>query len=587
MASTLAHDLTWDLDSIFPGIASPQFESALAEFVADSLALAGNISTLTGRDVAKFDTLAIELCRVLDNGLLLEGFLDCLLSADSFAAEPQRAAGRFSLGRAELDKAIVAFTAWVGSIDATALLAISELAREHEYAIAKAQESARRLMTSEAEAVSADLAVSGRIAWTKLYGNVTSQIKVRVDGFAEALPVSAVRGLASHADANVRRNAYLAEQAAWKEHSVPIAAALNSIKGASITICRHRGWDSPLDVALFNSNIDRATLDAMLGAAEEAFPMLRRYMRVKAKRLGIQKLAFHDLFAPLADPGDTWSYGNAESFVAKQFDSFSKRMGDLAREAYSKHWIDVLPRAGKRDGAFCQPVRADESRIMMNFKPSYNQVSTLAHELGHAYHNVCLNGRTALQRDTPMTLAETASTFCEVVVRQAALDAVGEAEQLAILEAGLQGATQIVVDISSRFLFERAVIERRAETELTADDFVELMLDAQRLTYGDGLDPERMHGYMWAAKPHYYGSDFYNFPYMFGMLFGLGLYAEYETHPEGFVERYNKLLSRTGMADAGTLAADFGIDLRSKAFWQASLAQIGKDVDRFCALAEK
>jgi len=587
MASALAHDLTWDLDSIFPGITSPEFENALAEFVADTFSLIGNISTLTERDVAKFDTLATELCRVLDNALLIEAFLDCLLSADSFAAEPQRAAGRFSLGRAELDKAIVAFTAWVGSIDAVALLAISELARDHEYAIAKAQESARRLMTSEAEAVSADLAVSGRIAWAKLYSNVTSQIQVRVEGIAEAMPVSAIRGFASHAEASVRRSAYTAELAAWKENAVPIAAALNSIKGASITICRHRGWHSPLDVALFNSNIDRATLDAMLGAAEDAFPMFRRYLRAKAKMLGTPKLAFYDLFAPLADPGDTWSYANAERFVSKQFDSFSKRMGDLAREAYSKRWIDVLPRRGKRDGAFCQPVRNDESRIMMNFKPSYNQVSTLAHELGHAYHNVCLNGRTALQRDTPMTLAETASTFCEVVVRQAALDAVGEVEQLAILEAGLQGATQIVVDISARFRFERAVIERRAETELTADDFVELMLDAQRQTYGDGLDPDWLHGYMWAAKPHYYGADFYNFPYMFGMLFGLGLYAEYEAHPERFVERYDKLLSRTGMADAATLAADFGIDVRSKAFWQASLAQIGKDVDRFCALAEK
>ncbi|MHB8634951.1 MAG: M3 family oligoendopeptidase [Fimbriimonadaceae bacterium] len=587
MASTAARDLTWDLAPIFPSIASPEFESALTEFVADAIALARTIATLTDLDVAKFEAVATELCRVMDDGLLIEAFLDCLLSADSFAAEPQRAAGRFSLGRAELDKAVVAFTAWVGSIDAVALLTISELAREHAYAIAKAQESARRLMGAEAEAVSADLAVSGRIAWAKMYGNVTSQIQVHVDGFADPMPVSAVRGLASHAESKVRANAYTAELAAWKEHAVPIAAALNSIKGASITICRHRGWDSPLDVALFNSNIDRATLDAMLSAAEDAFPMFRRYLRAKAHMLGTPQLAFHDLFAPLADPGDQWSWENAEVFVAHQFDSFSKRMGDLARRAYAKRWIDVSPRPGKRDGAFCQPVRSDESRIMMNFKPSYNQVSTLAHELGHAYHNVCLSARTALQRDTPMTVAETASTFCEVIVRQAALNAVGEAEQLAILEAGLQSATQIVVDISARFRFERAVVEQRAETELTADDFSDIMLDAQRQTYGDGLDPERLHGYMWAAKPHYYGSDFYNFPYMFGMLFGLGLYAEYKAHPKGFVDRYDKLLSRTGMADAATLAADFGIDVRSKAFWQGSLAQISADVDRFCAIAEK
>jgi pepF/M3 family oligoendopeptidase len=323
----------------------------------------------------------------------------------------------------------------------------------------------------------------------------------------------------------------------------------------------------------------------MQGAAEEAFPMLRRYLKAKAKRLGLEKLAFFDMFAPLSDPGDSWSYENAETFVANQFDSFSKRMGDLARRAYRERWIDVYPRSGKRDGAFCQPVRGDESRIMMNFKPSYNQVSTLAHELGHAYHNLCLSKRTILQHFTPMTLAETASTFCEVIVREAALKQGTDAEKLSILEAGLQGATQIVLDISSRFRFESAVIVRRADSELTADDFVELMLDAQRQTYGDGLDSNALHGYMWAAKPHYYGSDFYNFPYMFGMLFGLGLYAEYESHPGGFVERYDTLLSRTGMADAATLAADFGIDLRSADFWRASLAQIERDVDRFCGLA--
>lgn len=585
MASTVSRDFTWDLDSIYPGVASEQFESALNEFVTTCSSLRASISALAPGDDAAYEATAKQVAETLELAHIIDGYLDCLMSADSFAAEPQRAAGRFSLGRADLDKALVGFTAWLGTLDSRKLHERSELARDHAYAIEKAKESSKRLMTTEAESVAADLAVSGRNAWAKLYGNVTSQITVQVEGVAEALPISAVRGMASHADASTRRRAYEAELAAWKANEVPIAAAMNSIKGAAITISRHRGWKSPLDVALFHANIDRPTLDAMLGAAEDAFPIFRRYMQAKAKMLGLPALAFHDLFAPLADPGDTWSYENAEAFVSKQFDSFSERMGDLARKAYAERWIDVFPRAGKRDGAFCQPIRAKDSRIMMNFKPSYNQVSTLAHELGHAYHNLCLRDRTVLQKDTPMTLAETASTFCEVIVREAALAEVGEAAQLAILEAGLQGANQIVVDISSRFRFERAVVEARASTELTADDLTNLMLDAQRQTYGDGLDPERLHGYMWAAKPHYYGADFYNFPYMFGMLFGIGLYAEYRARPEGFVDRYELLLSRTGMADAATLAAEFGIDIRSKGFWAASLEQIGRDVDRFCKLA--
>ncbi len=585
MATTQSRDLTWDLNPLFSGVAAPDFTTALSTFVTDCLTLAKQTAAPTGPPAETFEALTTELCRVLDAAQLLEGYLDCLLSADSFAAEPQRAAGRYSLGRAELDKAIVGYIAWVGKLEMAGLIEKSALARDHAYAISKAQESSRRQMSSEAESVTADLAVSGQIAWSKLYGNVSSQISTSVEGMPEPMPVSAVRGLSSHHDRKVRQAAYKAEHAAWKANAVPIAAALNSIKGSSLTLCKHRGWDSPLQLALFNSNIDRPTLDAMMTASEESFPVFRRYMDAKARMLGLPKLAFYDLFAPLSDPGDTWSYENAEGFVSKQFDSFSKRMGDLSRQAYAERWIDVFPRAGKRDGAFCQPIRDAESRIMMNFKPSYNQVSTLAHELGHAYHNVCLNGRTALQRFTPMTLAETASTFCEVIVRQAALEQGTDAEKLVILEAGLQGATQIVVDITSRFRFESAVIDRRADSELTADDFVELMLEAQRQTYGDGLDAGALHGYMWASKPHYYGSDFYNFPYMFGMLFGMGLYAQYQAQPEGFVERYDSLLSRTGMADAATLAEDFGIDLRSPDFWRASLKLIEKDVEKFCALA--
>ncbi|HXH59945.1 MAG TPA: M3 family metallopeptidase, partial [Fimbriimonadaceae bacterium] len=270
--------------------------------------------------------------------------------------------------------------------------------------------------------------------------------------------------------------------------------------------------------------------------------------------------------------------------VEEGFRAYSDKMGDLAARAYAENWVDVPPHAGKRDGAFCMGSRYDESRILMNFKESFGSVATLAHELGHAYHNLCLKDRTAMQSGTPMTLAETASIFCETVIKRRAIAATSGQERLAILEASIMGACQTVVDITSRFIFEKTVFEKRPARELSAAEFCSVMEGAQKETYGDGLSS--YHPYMWAVKPHYYsGRHFYNYPYMFGLLFSLGLYAVYESSPDGFHDRYDDLLSSTGMFDAAELASRFGIDIRSESFWAGSLSVIEKDIDLFVAEA--
>jgi oligoendopeptidase F len=309
-------------------------------------------------------------------------------------------------------------------------------------------------------------------------------------------------------------------------------------------------------------------------------------LQTKAKMLGLEKLAWFDLFAPVGEETRQWEYKEASQFVRDSFATYSDKMADYAQSMYAENRIDAEPRAGKRDGAYCMGIPPDDSLILMNFKPAFGSVSTLAHELGHGYHNLCLKDRTILQRSTPMTLAETASIFCETVIRQAVVHSDAEkGDKLAVLEASLQGSCQVVVDITSRFLFEKSVFGKRADRELSAAEMCEFMLDAQRKTYGDGLDSEFLHPYMWAAKPHYYGSSFYNFPYMFGLLFGLGLYAIYEKEPESFKARYDDLLSSTGLADAATLAQRFGIDIKTPDFWRGSLGQIAADVDKFGALA--
>ena len=506
------------------------------------------------------------------------------MSTDSRNTDAQAKASEMRREGVLLSNLSTRFTAWLGTLDVEALIAASPLAADHAYYLREAKIAATHLLAPGEEEVVSELTLSGGSAWAKLHGDLTSQITVPFDG--DDKPMSLIRALASDTDREVRRRAYEAELAAWEKNALPLAAAMNAIKNEQNILARRRGWGEVLDVSVFGNHIDRPTLDAMLSAARKFFPDFRRYLRAKAHLVsGDTQLPWYDLFAPVGETKRHWEWAEAERFVAEQFGAYSPKMQAFAERAFRERWIDAEPRPGKRDGAFCMGLRADESRILQNYKPAFGGVSTLAHELGHAYHNLCLADRTMLQRGTPMTLAETASIFCETIIRQAALTDPDPNEQIAILEASLQGMCQVVVDITSRFQFEAEVLERRKERELSIADFSDVMLRAQRDTYGDGLDDNCLHPFMWAAKGHYYGSAFYNYPYMFGLLFATGLYAQYEADPDAFRARYDELLSLTGMATAAELAVRFGIDIRDEAFWASSLTVIRKDIDRFESLA--
>jgi pepF/M3 family oligoendopeptidase len=485
------------------------------------------------------------------------------------------------------------FTAWLGSLDVETLIEHSDVAKDHAFLLRRAKIDAQHLMDQAEEDLAAELTLSGGSAWGRLHDDLTSQIEVpfeRQPGDVAHLPMSEIRNLAMDPDREVRRRAFEAELAAWKQWETPIAASLNGVKGEHATLARRRNWPEVLDQSLHQNHIDHKTLDAMFQAARKAYPDIRRYLKAKAKALGVERLAWYDLSAPLSANEKEWPWEEGVNFVLEQFGSFSPRMRALAQRAIDERWIDAEPRAGKVGGAFCYGVHDDVSRILSNYAPTYDGVSTLAHELGHAYHNLAQSGRPILQvTATPNTLAETASTFCETILRKAAVVNSTPDEALAILEGELQDVTQTVVDISSRFLFEQAVFAQRKERELAAGEFNELMLQAQRETYGDGLDPEELHPYMWAVKGHYYSANFayYNYPYMFGLLFGLGLYAAYEKDPDSFRASYDELLASTGEADAATLAARFGIDTQSEAFWTSSLDIVRADIDTFVSLIDQ
>jgi oligoendopeptidase F len=585
MSNVAPLPLVWDLESFFPSLDSPTFREAtqrLDELIETfSQALAGAESSGDTEGLERVLGIGNEIGDAME---LIGSYLMCLVTTNSKDEAAQSALSEFEMRLIPFEKAKTRLTAWVGRLDLERALEGSGYLREHRFALNKMQTAARHLMSPAEEELANELAPSGPLGWEKLHSNMTSQLSVTVDlpDGRRQMPMSAVRNLAYEGERAVRAAAYEAELQAWSEAEVPIAAALNGLKGTVNVLAQRRGWDSPLDEALFRANIDAQALDAMMTAAREAFPDFRRYLRAKSRALGLESLAFHDLFAPIGTRGRSWSYAEGAAFVERQFRSYSDKLADFASRSFKEAWVDVEPKPGKVDGAYCTGMRGDESRVLMNFKPSFGSVSTLAHELGHAYHNLCLAGRPALQRETPMTLAETASIFCETIVRKSALAEVDDEERLTILEASLQGACQVVVDISSRFLFEQAVFRGRRARDLSPSEICFEMAAAQKETYGDGLDENRLHPYMWAAKPHYYSTySFYNFPYMFGLLFALGLYAVYEREPDGFQERYDALLAATGQDDAATLAGTFGIDIRTPEFWRGSLATIREDIDAF------
>lgn len=589
----------WDLSALFPSLDSPEFAEGFDRLLSgidqlthlfEEVEITATSTTRSGTaPVADFERVLNALNDVSQQLESMGSYLYGCISTDSRNELAQARFSQLQERAVALDKLQTRFTAWVGTLPIEELAERSTLAAEHEFPLRQLHVAARHLMSEEAEALAAELSPSSGAAWAKLHDNLTSQItaRVEIEGREQTLPMSAIRNLAMNPDRDIRHRAWQAELGAWEAHALPIAAALNGVKGQVLTLAARRGWVDPLDESLFWSGIDRDILDVMVEEARASFPDFRRYLRLKSRLLGITELAWYDLFAPVGDAGRRWRWPEATAFIEDQFGAYSDRLLGLARRAFVERWIDAGPRPGKVGGAYCMWLLGDESRILANYSPGYDGVTTLAHELGHAYHNLNEAGLTPLQRRTPMILAETSSTFCETLVREAALVDAEPGEKIYILEQSAQGACQVVIDILSRFDFEQSLFAGRRERELSIGELNRLMLAAQDATYGDALAKEERHPYMWAVKGHYYSADlsYYNYPYLFGLLFGLGLYAIYRKEPETFPDRYDALLASTGRASAAALAARFDIDLRDRAFWRSSLEVIRDDIDRLEALA--
>lgn len=580
----------WNLDPIYRGFEDPAFEGDLGELTALSsqfTAFTKGLETAQPVDALRQGIGYME--RITSLGNRLAAFAMFRQAADSRDAEASSQLGRILSALSALAAPEAAFKAWAAKLpDLQTLVAGDEELKDYTFLFSDIAESSRYLLSNQGEEIMARMELSGGSAWEQLQGYLTSTVPVTYRG--TTINLSAVRNLAYDPDPQVRKDAYEAEIACYDRIKDSVAFALNSIKLETITDCQLRGYDSPLDRTLKQANMKRETLDAMLGAMDEYLPKFWQYLKAKGRALGHENgMPWYDLFAPMGSSSTRFTTEQARDYLVELFSTFDQELADMVARAFDEAWIDFYPRDGKQGGAFCEDVDCiGQSRILTNFDGTFSDVVTLAHELGHAFHNQCIRGHRPLNHSYSMPVAETASTFNECIINDAAIRAAkSKEEKLALIESQLQDTTQIICDIYSRFRFEDMVFANREERFMDADTLCGFMTQAQKQSYGDGLDNSQMHPYMWICKSHYYGPTYYNFPYAFGGLFARGLYAQYEKEGAAFVPKYKKLLYTTTIATAEDTAKVAGIDLTDKNFWRSALQTVADQIDLFCKLLEE
>ncbi|WIF88071.2 M3 family oligoendopeptidase [Acholeplasma laidlawii] len=580
--------INWDLNDLYKGF-DETFKNDLTKLEALVQSMAKHLTSEVKDDVKyieealKFDEKITVLGRTIGS------FASLTSSTDVSNNEALGYLSKLSEIYRGLTKPSVVFSRYLTTLNLDELATKSEMINKYLYNLKKDQEGAKHLLSEAEESLYSKLSEIGSRSWSQIQTLATSNMMIEING--EEKTFSDVRNMAYDNDQKLRKLAYEKELEAYEKVDDFVALALTNIKREVNTMNELRGYESALEKTLDQSNMKKETLDAMISAMKDFRPQFANYLKAKAKYLGHKgSLPWYDMFAPVGNLNKTYTYDEAKSLVFNAFTSFSPKLGNFAQKTFDKNWIDVYPKKGKRGGAFCsnQP-QIGQSRILLNFTGALDNVSTLAHELGHAYHGEIISDNAPLDWSYSMPLAETASIFCEAIMNDYLLSSVkDDNEKLSILEMGLQGDTQVIIDILSRFLFESRVFES-ANRPISKHEMKTWMLEAQKEAYQDGLDHQNLHPYMWLVKGHYYsaGLNFYNFPYAFGLLFGKGLYAQYLKDKPAFIKNYDKLLKLTTMADAEDVALSMGIDITEKSFWTDSLKMIEKNIDQVINLLKK
>ena len=580
----------WDLTVFYKDFDDPEFKDDLARLPKEIDAFTAAIAAPAEDEVKKLVSLVHQEEALSNLFERLSLMIELTLSVD--ANNKAANAAMAPLMRAVMGSSLAsnAFSRYLASLEnLDAIIDADDELKARAFALCEAAEDAKHQLPEALEKPVLKMQLSGGEAFSQLRDKLDATLLVDYDG--KQIPLSAVRALAYDGDADTRRRAYEAELASYKKIELPMSFCLNNLKAEGETMAALKGYKGVLDMALAHSRMDEKTLEAMWTAIREALPELREYFKAKGRLLGHENgLPFYDLFAPVGQSTRTYTVEEARALLLDLFGKFCPEMGEMMRTAFDEGWIDMFPREGKSGGAFCSGYYAKNiSRVMTNFAGSASDVSTLAHELGHAFNNRMLHHKPIMMTETPMPLAETASTFNETLLISQLLKTATPEEELTLLDSCLTEQTQTMVDIYSRFLFEQKVVAAQADHALDVDELKETMLWAQEQSYGDGLDPEYRHPYMWACKSHYYstGVHFYNFPYAFGGLFARGLYARYEKEGEAFVPVYCDLLSRFGSDTIANVTASVGIDVTTPDFWREAVESVLVQVRRFVELADQ
>ena len=578
----------WDLSYIYKSFDDPAIAADFS-LIRESCAAMTRLLEQPGETVETLEKAVALSETVSDRMQRLFLYSELTLSVDATNRDAAALISRAEALNTECGLCGSALVRYVGHLpDLEAAIASSEKLQAVAFALREMKEQTAHLPDEKAEPWLLKLHRSGAGAFSHLRDELDSTLTVNYRG--EELSLAAVRGLAYDADPQVRRDAYEAELAAYAKIELPMSYCLNAVKLEARTMAEAKGYGSVLEMTLKQNRTDRETLDAMWTAIREYLPDFRRYMRTKARILGHDNgLPFYDLFAPVGRGGKAWTPEETKEKLVTEMSRFTPKMGEFIANAFDSDWIDLYPHAGKTGGAFCAGATfADRSLIMTNFTGSWSDVCTLVHELGHAWHNRCTAGLPHLLLNVPMMLAETASIFNETMLGHQVMTTASEDERFTLLETSLSDAAQVLVDIYSRYLFETEVVDTCDDHFMSAEQLKDAMLRAQEASYGNGLDPDCRHPWMWACKSHYYsaGLNFYNFPYAFGQLFARGLFAVYQEKGDAFVPEYCALLRACGSDTVANVAARAGIDVRSVDFWRRSLETYRRDIDEFCRLSQ-
>jgi oligoendopeptidase F len=594
--------MNWDLTSYFPEYGGPEmkeFKKSLKEDIQSIKKTAASLSGLDEGNREDWKAIFLKNEDIATCYSHLRSYIGCLASADSLNEDYLKEEAEMAALGAEYSKLNVELLRSVKDASDESFDNFTKSGALHSarYYLGRMREEAQKRMDPQKEILAADLGVDGIGAWGRLYDTVSSKLEFDMefpDGSRQTLPISQRRSLMEKPDRQIRKAAFEGGNRAWQQIEDVAASALNAIAGTRLTLNRHRGIDHFLDVALFQSSITRETLDALFEAVDSEIEVPRDILRFKAKTMHRDAIAWYDLGAPLElSDQKKLNWDDAKGLVRGSFTNAYPELGDFAKEAFEKNWVDYSPREGKRPGGFCTgSLLTKESRIFMTYNDTIGDVLTLAHEAGHAFHSHIMRDIRPYSHFYPMTLAESASTFGEMILTEGILEDAGidESQKALMLDTEINHGAIYLMDIPVRYRFEKAFYEERQKGEVSVSRLKELMAETQRHVFGDVLEEGGEDPYFWASKLHFYitGVTFYNFPYTFGYLLSRGLFSMFKKEGADFLPKYEEFLRLTGSDTAENVARrSIGQDLETPDFWVQSIRTLKEPFDKLRNMLEK